>query len=77
MITESEFEAALKVVNEYHHQRMVEAEEDENFEDDDDEPCDDCGHYNCICDIANENNSPVFTSFATLHNDSHVADCCC
>lgn len=75
MITEEEYQKALRVVEDYEYQQKVENEPDDDEYDDDPEECDDCGRMNCICDYVNNcscgawkwgNNGPM-----------HVADCIC
>lgn len=75
MITEEEYQKALRVVEDYEYQQKVENEPDDDEYEDDPEECDYCGRVSCICEYVNNctcgawswgNNGPM-----------HVADCIC
>jgi len=75
MITEEQYQAALKIVEEYEHEQMLLNEpDDEDYSEP--EECDGCGRMDCVCYFAQDCKCGAWI-MSNQGRMIHVADCIC
>jgi hypothetical protein len=76
MITEDQYQEALRVIEAYEYEQKVLNEPDDDFEDEEPEECDECGRIHCVCSLAEGCHCGAW-QMSKEGRLIHVADCCC